>query len=65
MQAYSTYEYKTCSGEDKKEEKRADLLFSIFLKNPHKGLTKREWKYFKYQHMMFNVQGREMRQGFV
>ncbi len=61
-QAMRTYEYKTCSGEDQKEEKHADWLFKLLMKNRSVGLTKREWKYFKNQHHMYNIGGREMRE---
>ena len=61
-QAMRAYEFKTCSGACEKEEKRADILFSLLMKNRKNGLTKREWEYFKYQHMMFNISGREMHQ---
>ena len=64
-QATRTYEYKTCSGEDAKEEKHADYLFKLLTKNRVKGLTRREWCYFKHQSMMYNITGREMRQGFI
>ena len=38
MAAYSTYEYRVCSGEDLKHEKHAVCLWNLFMKNRKKGL---------------------------
>lgn len=62
--AYSTYEYRVCSGEDLKYEKHAVCLWNLFMKNREKGLTKREWNYFKKQHRDYHLTGLEMKEMF-
>ena len=60
--SYYCWEYKVCSGEDKKEEKHADWLSKLIKKNTNIGLTKREWKYFKHQNYMYHISGMEAKE---
>jgi hypothetical protein len=60
--SYHCWEYKVCSGEDEKEEKRACILMKLIKKNKIIGLSLREWKYFKHQNFMYHISGMEMRE---